>query len=378
MEIHGHCDEKFASVREEFEKNFTERGDIGASFALTVEGEYVVDIWAGAKDETGTLAWQEDTIVNVYSTTKTMTFLVALMLADRGQLDLNAPVASYWPEFAQQGKENIPVRFLLSHSAGLPGFSRPLNPDELYDWDFVTAELAAQTPWWEPGTASGYHAITQGFLIGEVVRRITGQTIGQYFKENVADVVNADFHIGVDPKDFDRIASLVPAPASAPPMEIDPESMMAKVFGSTILPPGVTDTAGWRQAEIPAANGHGNARSVVKAQTAMANGGKAFGKELLSEAGAKRALEEQITGVDKVLMMPSRFAMGYSYSTDLIKMGPNPNTLWWGGAGGSTIIIDSDAHLCFSYVMNQMKNAIVGDERGAKPMQAIYKSLGIN
>lgn len=376
MEIYGLCDEKFASVREEFEKNFTERGDIGASFALTIEGEYVVDIWAGTKDATGTQAWQEDTIVNVYSTTKTMTFLVALMLADRGQLDLNAPVASYWPEFAQQGKENIPVRFCLSHSAGLPGFSRPINPNELYNWDFVTAELAAQAPWWEPGTASGYHAITQGFLIGEVVRRITGQTIGQYFKENVADVVNADFHIGVDPKDFDRIASLVPVPASAPLMEIDPESMMAKVFASTILPPGVTDTAAWRQAEIPAANGHGNARSVVKAQTAMANGGKAFGKELLSEAGAKRALEEQITGVDKVLLMPSRFAMGYSYSTDMIKMGPNPNTLWWGGAGGSTIVIDTDAHLCFSYVMNQMKKTIVGDERGAKPMQAIYKSLG--
>jgi len=375
LEIHGYCDEKFSSVRDEFEKNFTERGDVGASFALTVEGEYVIDIWGGHAEGTRTRPWQEDTIVNVYSTTKTMTFLVSLMLADRGQLDFDAPVASYWPEFAQNGKGNIPVKQLLSHTAGLPGFSRPLTPAELFDWDTTTADLAAQAPWWEPGTASGYHAITQGQLIGEVVRRITGKTFGQYFKENVADVVGADFHIGVDPKDFDRIASLVPAAESSPMMEMDPESITARVFGSMALPEGITDTPEWRQAELPAANGHGNARSVVRAQTAMANGGKAFGAELLSAASAKRALEEQINGPDKVLMLPMRFGLGYGLQGDMVQMGPNPNTLWWGGAGGSTIVIDTDAHLCFSYVMNQMKNAIVGDERGGSPMAAIYASL---
>ncbi len=375
MEIHGTYDEKFAEVVEQFEKNFTERGDVGASFAATVEGEYVIDIWGGHADGERSRAWEEDTIVNVYSTTKTMTFLVSLMLADEGKLDLDAPVAKYWPEFAQNGKENIPVKNLLSHSAGLPGFSRPFSPEEVFDWDLTVADLAAQAPWWEPGTASGYHALTQGQLIGEVVRRITGKSFGEYFKETVADVVGADFHIGVDPKDFARIASPVPAEDNGMFGEMDPESMMGKVFGSVELPEGITDTEGWRRAEIPAGNGHGNARSVVQAQTAMANAGTAFGHELLSPEGAARALEEQISGPDKVLMLPMRFGMGYGFSTDMIKMGPNPNTIWWGGAGGSTIIIDTDAHICMSYVMNQMMAAIVGDERGASLMWGVYNGL---
>ncbi len=375
MEIHGFCDEKFAAVREEFEKNFSERGDVGASFALTVEGEYVIDIWGGHKNADKSQSWDKDTIVNVYSTTKTMTFLVALMLVDRGELDLDAPVARYWPEFAQQGKGNIPVRFLLSHSAGLPGFSRTLTVDELYDWNFTTADLASQAPWWEPGTASGYHAITQGQLIGEVIRRITGKSFGPVFREQVAGVIDADFQIGVNPADFHRIASLIPSAEPSMLFEMDPDTITARVFSDVALPAGVTDTAGWRQAEIPAANGHGNARSVVRVQTAMANGGKAFGHELLSAETAALALQEQISGPDKVLIMPFSFGLGYGLSNDLIKMGPNPNTLWWGGAGGSTVVIDTDAHLCFSYVMNQMKAAIVGDDRSGKPMAAIYDCL---
>jgi CubicO group peptidase (beta-lactamase class C family) len=228
MEIQGHCDDRFSGVLEEFAKNFAERGDVGASFAATIEGEYVIDLWGGHSDAARTTPWEADSIANVYSTTKTMTFISALILADRGELDLTAPVATYWPEFAANGKENIPVSNILSHSAGLPGFSRVFEAHELYDWETVVEDLAAQAPWWEPGTQSGYHAITQGFLIGEVIRRITGKTMGTWFRENVAEPVGADFHIGVAPEVMPRIAGLVADPdgGGSPLFEVDPESMI--------------------------------------------------------------------------------------------------------------------------------------------------------
>ena len=375
MEIHGHCDERFAKVRDAFAANFTERGDIGACFAATLEGEYVVDLWAGHQDAERQRPWQEDTIINVYSSTKTMTFLCALMLADRGQLDLEAPVANYWPEFAANGKDNVLVKHFLSHSAGLPGFSRVMTADELYDWDLCCADLAAQPSWWEPGTQSGYHAITQGYLIGEVVRRVTGQSMGQYFKAEVADKVGADFQIGVDPADFGRIADLVPDPEPQPLLGVDPESIPGRVFAGLDLSPETSGTAGWRQAEIPAANGHGNARSIVRAQTAMANGGSAFGVELLSPAGCAKALEPQTEGPDLVLGLSIKYAMGYGLPTADLPISVNPNTLFWGGAGGSTVMVDTDAHLCFSYVMNQMDNIIIGGPRGVAVSDAMYESL---
>ena len=375
MEIHGHCDERFVQVRDAFEKNFVEKGDIGASFAATIEGEYVVDIWGGHRDANRTEPWEEDTIINVYSSTKTMTFLAALMLEDRGQLDLDACVTDYWPEFGTNGKENVRVKHFLSHSAGVPGFSRAFSNDELYDWNLACADLAGQAPWWEPGTASGYHAITQGYLVGEVVRRITGQTIGQFFKAEIADPLGADFHIGVDPKHFDRIAELVAAPEPADILEMPEDSIPGRVFAGLDITPEETGSAGWRQAEIPAANGHGNARSIVRVQTALANGGSAFGTTLVSPERIRRALEVQTDGTDLVLGLPLQFAMGYALPSAEIPVSPNGNTLWWGGAGGSTVCVDTDAHVCLSYVMNQMDNQIIGDPRGASLGAAVYASL---
>jgi len=375
MEINGYCDERFAQVREAFADNFSDRGDIGACFAATLEGEFVVDLWGGHRDAARQRPWQEDTIVNVYSSTKTMTFLCALMLADRGQLDLESPVAAYWPEFAANGKDNVLVKHCLSHSAGLPGFSRVLTADELYDWDLCCADLAAQASWWEAGTQSGYHAITQGYLIGELVRRVTGQTLGQFFQNEVGDTVSADFHIGVDPGDFGRIADLVAAAETAPLLEMDPESIPGRVFAGLDISPETTGSAGWRRAEIPAANGHGNARSIVRAQTAMANRGTAFGVELLSPEGCRKALEPQTEGPDLVLGLAVKYAMGYALPTADIPVSPNPHTLFWGGAGGSTVVADTDARVCFSYVMNQMDNFIIGGPRGQALAQAMYDSL---
>lgn len=376
IQIEGFCDERFARVRDEFEKNFTERGDVGACFALTFEGEYVVDIWAGHQDAALEKPWQEDTIINVFSSTKTMTFLCALVLADRGLLDFESCVVDYWPEFSAGNKTQVKVKHLMSHSSALPGFSRTFTTPELCDWDFCCDDLANQSPWWEPGTQSGYHAITQGYLIGEVIRRITGKTIGQFFKTEIADLVGADFQIGVNSNDFPRIADLIEAKEVAPILEMDADSIPGRVFaGAADDVVEMTTSAGWRQAEIPAANGHGNARSIVRAQTALANGGSAFGVEVLSTVGCNKALESQTDGIDLVLGIPVNFAMGYALTNEVIPISPNANTLWWGGAGGSTVVVDTDAHACFSYVMNQMDNNIVGDPRGVALGAAVYSSL---
>ena len=377
MEIHGFCDERFAKVRDAFERNFTEYGDVGASFAATVEGEFVVDLWAGHADKARTRPWREDTIVNVYSTTKTMSFLCAFLLADRGQLDFNAKVTNYWPEYGQNGKEDTEVRHFMSHSAGVPGFDPPFEKAaQLYDWDACIANLAAQAPWWAPGSKSGYHAITQGYLIGELVRRIDGRSIGAFFREEVAQPLQADFHIGMDAAHFERVAEMIPDDADNPGFaNMDPASITARVFASSPAGTENVNTDAWRQAEIPAAGGHGNARAVVRAQTALANDGRAFGVDLLSAESTKLMLQEQTNGADAVLMMPVRFGLGYAFPSEQMPMSPNETAMFWGGAGGSTIVVDQPARVCLSYVMNQMKASIVGDRRGGGLGQAFYGSL---
>lgn len=377
MEIHGFCEERFARVREAFERNFTEYGDVGASFAATLNGEFVVDLWAGHADKMRTRPWQEDTIVNVYSTTKTMSFLCAFVLADRGVLNFRAKVTDYWPEYGRNGKGNTEVRHFMSHSAGVPGFDPKLDAKSLYDWGACIDNLAKQAPWWEPGTRSGYHAITQGYLIGEIVRRITGRTMGTFFREEIAEPLGADFHIGMPSSEFGRVAEMIPdEPAEggagfAP----EPDSIPARVFASAPAGTDVVNTREWRRAEIPAAGGHGNARAVVRAQTPLANGGKAFGVELLSPAGCRLMLEEQTNGPDAVLMLPIRFGLGYAFPNPFMPMSPNEDAMFWGGAGGSTIVVDQKARVCLSYVMNQMNAAIVGDRRGGGLGQAFYASL---
>ena len=266
VKVQGHCHERFASVLDAFEKNFQDGREMGASFAATIDGEFVVDIWGGYMDEAGTLPWEMDTIANVYSTTKAMTALSTLMLVDRGLLDLDAPVAAYWPEFAQAGKEKVLVRHVLSHTAGLAGFEKPIPPEALYDWDRITGLLAAQEPWWEPGTQSGYHALTFGYLLGELIRRVTGRTVGTFFREEVADPLDADFHIGLTEKHDSRVAELIP-PADPEPLDIELSELqetIRKKMNNPELSALMSRDRAWRAAEIPAANGHGNARSVAR------------------------------------------------------------------------------------------------------------------
>jgi CubicO group peptidase (beta-lactamase class C family) len=359
--IHGVCDQRFGGVRDALAASIDRGADVGASAAVYLDGEPVVDIWGGHADADRTRPWERDTITNTWSTTKTMTALCALMLADRGELDLHAPVARYWPEFAAAGKERVEVRHLMGHTAGLPTWAEPMAVADLYDWEKATEMLARQAPMWEPGTESGYHALTQGYLVGEVVRRISGRTLGRFFREEVAGPLGADFHIGLPEEHDHRVARVIPAAATRPPGN----------------PPTTAEdswSARWRRAEIPAAGGHGNARSVAHVQSVLAGGGEARGVRLLSEAGCEAVFEQQADGTDRVLGMPLRFGMGYGLPSPAVPL-PNARSCFWGGWGGSVVIVDLDARLTVAYVMNRMAGATMGDDRGIGIVLAAYAAL---
>jgi CubicO group peptidase (beta-lactamase class C family) len=361
-EIKGEYDERFRGVAEALSRNLDRGLDVGASAAVVLDGQPMVDIWGGYRDAARTEPWEADTIVNVFSTTKTMTALCALILADRGELDVHAPVIRYWPEFAQAGKEGIEVRELLGHTSGLSGWDVALAPEDLADWDRCTALLAAQAPWWKHGTQSGYHAITQGYLIGEVVRRITGQSIGQFFKDRVAEPLGADFHIGVPPDVDPRVAPLIPPPP-ADRLDMGLPEIGVRTLSNPLVTGLTSSEEWWRRAEIPAANGHGNARSVAAIQSVIACGGEARGTRLLSAQGVEALFDEQSRGRDLVLDLPLRFGLGFGLASQTMPMGPR--SCGWGGYGGSVVVNDLDARVTIAYVMNRMAAGIVGDTRGA-------------
>lgn len=363
-DIQGSYDELFTAVPSALAE-LLEDGDAGASVAIFVDGEPVVDVWGGFADADRTIPWQRDTITNVWSVTKTMTALCALVLADRGELDLAAPVGRYWREFAAAGKEKVLVRHLLGHTAGLPDWDGQI--EDLYDWPSATARLAAQAPQWEPGSTAGYHSLTQGFLVGEVVRRITGRGLGDFFAREVAGPLGADFHIGLAAEHDHRVALTVPPPTRD-------EDYAASAPGGS-APPAATTATGvrvrhgnsvaWRRAQIPAASGFGNARSVALVQSVMACGGAVGGLRLLSQAGCDRAREEQFNGLDRVLGMRVRYGLGY---------GLFGSSYGWGGWGGSLVMIEPGDRMAAAYVTNQMREP-ADDTRGLEVIMAAYDGL---
>ena len=384
MEIHGVCDSAFSAVKEAFAENFATHGEVGAAVAVMVEGQMVVDLWAGHADAAGTRPWERDTIVNVYSTTKGMTATCAHRLVDRGLLDLDAPVAKYWPEFAQGGKGELPVRHLLSHRAGLPALSESLPPGSLYNWEVMTSALAKQEPWWEPGTKHGYHALTYGWLVGEVVRRISGKSLGTFFRDEVAEPLGLDFHIGLASKHDRRTAELIP-PVEADLEDgflsailSDPESMPYKSFSLTDEPIDLEqgNTPEWRAAEIPAANGHGSARDVARVYGALARGGELEGVRVLGAPAIESAIIEQSDGLDGVLLLPTRFGMGFMLTQPELQFGPNERTFGHPGMGGSLGFADPDAKLGFGYTMNKMiVSADLVDPRWPSLLDTVYGSI---
>ena len=372
-EIEGTWDPRFGPVVDVLSANLDAGADVGASVAVLIDGHPVVDVWGGFVDEARSAPWQEHTLTNVWSTTKTMTFLCALMLADRDELDFYAPVAEYWPEFSAAGKEKVLVRHVMGHTAGLAGWTEPVAPEALADWDRCTSLLAAQEAWWEPGTAHGYHALTQGYLIGELVRRITGETIGAWFAREVAAPLGADFFIGLPESEEGRVSVVVPC--AQPDLEaLDHSSVTYRTLSNPPLDPTYPQHRWWRRAEIPAANGHGNARSVALVQSIITGGGEARGVRLLSEKGCDAIFDVQADGRDRVLGLPNRIGMGYGLSNRFNPMGPR--ACYWGGYGGSLVTMDQDTGLTVSYMMNRMESGLTEDLRAVDIGRAAAAALG--
>lgn len=383
--LHGHCDPRFAALREAFLANFRERDEIGAAVAVVRGGEPVVDLWAGDADPGRTRPWQRDTVVHVYSTTKGMTALAAHHLADRGKLDLGAPVAAYWPEFAQAGKADVPVDWLLSHRAGLPALRRWLPPEALYDWQTVCAALAAETPWFTPGESFAYHPVTFGWLVGEVVRRVSGRSLGSYFREEIAEPLGVDFRIGLGDDELGRCADIT---MLEPPAEMQRDFAAGAASDAPPLallafanPTGTGDhnAEAHRRAEIPAINGHGSARGLARIYGVLANGGRAGGVTLLSEPAIAALSVEHAAGVEGTVGLAARMGPGFMLNGE----GPNPPIRFTDGArcfghpgaGGSVAFADPDARLGFAYVCNRMGPHLDIDPRARVLIDACQEAL---
>jgi CubicO group peptidase (beta-lactamase class C family) len=381
--VHGDCDERFAAVRTAFEENFRDRDELGAAVTVTVAGEVVVDLWGGWADGARTRPWERDTLVNVWSTSKGPVALCAHILADRGLLDLDAPVAAYWPEFAAADKQNVLVRHLLSHRAGLAGLREPHSLEQLYDWEFTTRRLAATEPWWEPGTVSGYHALTYGFLVGEVVRRVSGLLPGAFLEREVTGPLGVDFTIGLAEKEAGRAAELVHPPAASASEQAAIFSQLAPVAIAALTNPlaGATEanTAEWRAAEIPAANGHGTARAIAALYGIFAGRGSYGGHRMLSAEAAERVREGQGSCRDLVLGAgfehETEVALGLWLSGPNGSYGPNPRAFGHDGFGGSCGLADPDAGVSLGYVMNRMGPHIADDPRKMALVDALYSAL---
>ncbi len=378
-DVSGTYDDRFEKLATLLHDSVESGADLGGSVALVIDGEMVVDIWSGWADPAQTIPWERDTITNVWSTTKTMTALAALVLVDRGELDIHAPVARYWPEFAANGKEAVEIRHLMSHTSGVAGWDQPVTVADILDPVASVERLAAQAPWWEPGSASGYHGINQGHLIGEVVRRITGKSLGTFFADEIAGPLGADFHIGLDPKHDARVATVVPPP----PMEFDLASMDQtspgyRFFVGPVIDPSVCNTPEWRRAEIGAAGGQGNARSVARIQSVVSHGGEVDGVRLLTPATIDLIFEEQSNGVDLCLGIPLRFGVGYALvDTEHFPYLPDSKICFWGGWGGSMVINDLERRMTFAYMMNKMEAGIIGGVRSEALIRSVYDVLGV-
>jgi CubicO group peptidase (beta-lactamase class C family) len=365
--VHGHCEPEFERVRAALGETLTSGAEVGVALAVYVDEHAVVDLWAGHTDAARTRPWERDTIVNLYSVGKAVTAICALRLVDAGMLDLDAPVARYWPEFAQAGKAQLPVRYLLTHQAALPAIARALPSGAWSDWDLMTEALAAQAPWWEPGAGHGYHVNMPGFLIGEVVRRITGKTLGTYLRESLAGPAGVDFFVGFGPELDGRCADVLPPPAtpegdelrrmlSVNPAMLSGPALMR--FNAYRNPPdlsgtGIINTRAWRAAEVPSTNGHGNARAVARLYSALAGDGELDGVHVLSPELVARAAAQQVYGDDLILQRPTRFGLGFQLTMPARPLGPNPRAFGHFGNGGSLGFADPDAHLAFGYAMNQ-------------------------
>ena len=380
--MHGQVAPGFGPVADAFMENFTQHGDVGAAVCVYHDGAAAVDLWAGWANREEGRPWLEETLALVFSSTKGVTAACVHLLVERGRLDLDAPIAAYWPEFAAQGKEAIPVRWALSHQAGLAAVDGDLTLDEVLAWDPVVAAIAAQAPNWEPGTAHGYHARSYGWILGEVLRRITGVSLGTFFATEFAGPLGLDFWIGLPAAEEHRVAHMYPPephPDPAVQAAIDtfmgPTTPLGRVIGGPSGLFGYNDMWNRRDlhaAEMPSSNGIGTARSLARLYAALI--GEVDGIRMLAPATVAAASQAQAEGPDRVLGVPTRFGLGFALPP-MLGAGLGPGAFGHPGAGGSIGLADPDAGLGFAYVMNQMKLGVTGDERSAGLLSALYSCL---
>ena len=377
--IEGSWEERFEPLRDALAENFRSRGELGAAVSVTIAGTPVAEMWAGWMDEQRTRPWERDTLVAVFSVGKAMATLCVLLLVERGEVAFDDPVARYWPEFAAAGKGAVTLRTVLAHRAGLPGVRRLLPAACIYDWDAIAGELAAEEPWWPPGTAHGYHVNTFGFLTGEVVRRVSGMSIGEFFRREVAGPLDADFYFGLDAGHDARTADYVFGgqteeftegvdEGAAGDLDEERRFLLGRAY---LNPPelsgiGTVNTRAWRGAQIPSANGHATARGLARIYGAL---GELVGASTIAEATRPHS-----EGVDIVLGRPSRFGLGFQLTQPERPLGPSPRAFGHFGAGGSLTFADRDAQLVFAYVMNR-SGPRWQNPRNRALIDALYASL---
>jgi CubicO group peptidase (beta-lactamase class C family) len=354
--IGGRCDPRFAAVEAEFRANFRDRGELGAAVCVMLDGAVVADLWGGLA--TAGTPWTADTLVNVFSVGKGLLAVCVARLVGRGLLDPDASVTRYWPEFGAAGKDRVTVRQLLSHQAGLPALRQPLPPGSALDWPLMTALLATEEPWWQPGSGHGYHVNTFGYLGGELVRRITGTTVGEFLQREIAGPLGADVHIGLDAAEHGRVAEFQwpDGGRNTMAMQGDPVPGHEMAQHAYFNPPdfsgvGVVNSAAWRSAQIPSANAHATAAGIARVYAALTSGATA---RVVSQAAIAAATQEQVYGDDLVLQRPSRFGLGFQLTHPERQLGNGPHGFGHFGAGGSVGFCDPDARLAIGYVTNQM------------------------
>ncbi len=366
--MNGHCASRFAPLQELLERRLAEGEERGASICVVQDGETVVDIWGGEAREG--VPWERDTLVNTFSVTKTMLALVVLGLADSGEIDLDAPVADHWPEFAAEGKSQVLVRHLLGHTSGLPGWDATMTVDDLYDTRRAAALLAAQQPWFEPGQGSGYQAITHGHLLGELVQRATGRSLGTVLRTDYAEPLGADFWLGA-PESVDGRVAVLKSPPGVPELG----ELGARALANPLLSMRVTTAREFLAAELGGFNGQGNARSIARLQSVISHGGALDGRRYLSREVVERIFKVQSDARDRVLGIHIPFGMGYALPIPELMPTPTGRICWWVGHGGAVVINDLDRRMTMAYAMNKMSAELVGATKTRDYVRTTYECL---
>jgi CubicO group peptidase (beta-lactamase class C family) len=379
--LNGYCERRFQPVLEAFIENYRTEDEVGSAVSVVVDGRCVIDLWGGWRDAVRQREWQHDTLVCMMSVSKGITGLAFSLLVDRGLVDVNKPVATYWPEFASNGKEQLPVRFVLDHRAGLPIIADPLWPGAIYDHQAICKALAAQAPLWEPGTVAAYHIHTQGYLLAEIMHRVTGKTVGEFLRDEIAVPLGADFMIGALSKhDQDRCAEVMPNMQARlfAAREAETETLRSKAFVQNPAEPWpvTLNSQIWRESEIASGNGHGNARGVARIYGAFARGGELGGVRLTTPASIEAMITEQHNITELMQDRPYHQALGVLLNTpQAVYMGPNPRAFGHHGIGGSLGFADPDERIGFSFAVNRMHAVGTNGPRAARLIDALYQVL---